>query len=232
MALATLINRIGRIGRAACCGAFRRTVTGRTRQSHGHFAADADARVAFATSDPSTALAPGQAGLRSAGSRGLARNRYRRVPTGAWMTVLALIGAKAASERDRAEIECLALNIYHEGRNESQRAKLAIAAVTLNRVRSERFPDTICEVVWQPGQFSWTSDGRSDQPREPREWRIALRLAENVYRHRRGSDVGDAVFFHRKDIRPDWADDLRVVRQVGDHVFYTYKAPSAVASKS
>jgi spore germination cell wall hydrolase CwlJ-like protein len=24
------------------------------------------------------------------------------------------------------------------------------------------YPDLVCDVVWQPGQFSWTEDGRFD----------------------------------------------------------------------
>ena len=34
----------------------------------------------------------------------------------------------------------------------------------MNRVRSRAFPNTVCDVVWQPSQFSWTKDGRPDRP--------------------------------------------------------------------
>ena len=47
------------------------------------------------------------------------------------------------------ELGCLALNIYHEGRGESAKGQSAIAAVTMNRVASKHYPDSICEVVWQ-----------------------------------------------------------------------------------
>jgi hypothetical protein len=39
----------------------------------------------------------------------------------------------------------------------------AVAYVMLNRVRSPDYPDTICGVVWQKGQGSWTEDGRHDR---------------------------------------------------------------------
>ena len=71
----------------------------------------------------------------------------------------------------RTEIHCLALNIYHEARGESLEGRLAVAAVTMNRVRDKRFPDRVCEGVWQPRQFSWTHDGRSDRPREAKAWK-------------------------------------------------------------
>ena len=41
------------------------------------------------------------------------------------------------------EKKCLALNIYHESRNQPLAGQMAVALVTLNRVRDKRFPDTI-----------------------------------------------------------------------------------------
>lgn len=83
---------------------------------------------------------------------------------------------------DEDELQCLAKNIYHEARGESRQGKLAVANVTLNRVHSDRFPDTVCGVVYQARysrwwleakgklvpirnqcQFSWYCDGKSDR---------------------------------------------------------------------
>ena len=83
---------------------------------------------------------------------------------------------------DSDELECLAKNIYHEARGESREGKVAVANVTLNRVHSARFPDTVCGVVYQAVysrwwlehhnklvpvrnmcQFSWYCDGKSDR---------------------------------------------------------------------
>ena len=44
---------------------------------------------------------------------------------------------------------CMALNIYHEARNQSIVGQVAVAEVVMNRVEDSRFPDTICEVVKQ-----------------------------------------------------------------------------------
>ena len=44
---------------------------------------------------------------------------------------------------------CMALNIYHEARNQSMVGQVAVAEVVMNRVEDSRFPDTICEVVKQ-----------------------------------------------------------------------------------
>ena len=54
------------------------------------------------------------------------------------------------------EIECLALNSYYESRGESRAGQVAVAQVVLNRLESERFPNTICGVVQQgPTYKNW-----------------------------------------------------------------------------
>ena len=52
---------------------------------------------------------------------------------------------------------CLALAVYHEARGEPLIGQKAVAEVVMNRVASDRFPDTICGVVMQPKQFSFVS---------------------------------------------------------------------------
>ena len=44
---------------------------------------------------------------------------------------------------------CMALNIYHEARNESTMGQLAVGQVVMNRVYDDRFPDNVCDVVKQ-----------------------------------------------------------------------------------
>jgi len=95
------------------------------------------------------------------------------------------------------EIKCLALNVYHEARNESLSGKIGVILVTMNRVADERFPGTICEVVHQGKhyynkqlkkrypiknmcQFSWYCDSRVDVPKNKRAWTYSQALADYV----------------------------------------------------
>ena len=48
-----------------------------------------------------------------------------------------------------ASAHCLALNIYHEARDQGTAGIFGVTAVVLNRVNDGRFPNTICEVVYQ-----------------------------------------------------------------------------------
>ena len=52
-------------------------------------------------------------------------------------------------ENKTAAKECLAVNMYHEARDQGTAGRLAVSAVVLNRVRDSRFPNTVCEVVYQ-----------------------------------------------------------------------------------
>ena len=62
---------------------------------------------------------------------------------------------------DVEEARCLAENIYHEARNQGTAGWLAVAAVTLNRVTDDRFPDSICDVVFQSEtRESWRTKGK------------------------------------------------------------------------
>jgi spore germination cell wall hydrolase CwlJ-like protein len=79
-----------------------------------------------------------------------------------------------AKDDDRIALAC---NIYWEARTESVQGMLAVVAVTMNRVESDRFPDTVHEVVWQNRQFSWTHDGKVDRPKHRPTWKQSLRIA-------------------------------------------------------
>jgi spore germination cell wall hydrolase CwlJ-like protein len=119
-----------------------------------------------------------------------------------------------------AEIHCLALNVYHEARSEPDEGKFAVAQVTLNRVRSHRYPDSVCKVVWQRAQFSWTRDGRSDRPRNVNSWKEALWIARAVFHFNPLSMVGRATHYHATYVRPFWSATHRRVRRIGRHIFY------------
>ena len=50
---------------------------------------------------------------------------------------------------DRLQVICLAENIYFEARNQGTAGWMAVANVTINRRNDSRFPNTICDVVYE-----------------------------------------------------------------------------------
>ena len=61
----------------------------------------------------------------------------------------AQIEAEIADLQYQEQLQCMALNIYHEARSDSALGQEAVGMVTMNRVYSDKYPDTICDVVYQ-----------------------------------------------------------------------------------
>jgi spore germination cell wall hydrolase CwlJ-like protein len=119
------------------------------------------------------------------------------------------------------ELGCLALNIYHEGRGESLQGQEAIAAVTMNRIRSRQYPDTVCEVVWQRKQFSWTHiASRHHSVSDVDAWQQALVIARLFLDGARVALVGDATHYHADSVKPYWIAENKPIGKVGNHYFY------------
>ena len=122
---------------------------------------------------------------------------------------------------------CLAKNIYHEARSEDLMGQMAVAQVTLNRLASERYPDTICKVVMQKFQFSWANDRtiRWTHPKG-RAWHAAKSLASQFLAGGvRVSGLETALFYHADYVDPKWRDDEFHVATVGRHLFYEKAKP-------
>lgn len=127
------------------------------------------------------------------------------------------------------DIKCLALNIFHEARSESEAGQRAVASVTLNRVASKRYPNNICDVVYQKswdkirkryvGQFSWTE---FDEPPKlkSKAWYRAWKIAKLAYREKDKKQLKGAVFYHAKYIKPSWARKKKPIARIGRHIFY------------
>lgn len=103
-----------------------------------------------------------------------------------------------------------------EAEGESLRGKALVAKVIYNRLESDLFPDTIPEVINQPGAFSCISGGRYDEV-EPNEdcWE-ALEMVLNGW-----DESGGALFFERSDNVGTWQQRNRpYLYTEGNHSFY------------
>ena len=127
---------------------------------------------------------------------------------------------------------CLAENIYHEARGEPLRGRYAVAWVTMNRVRSAEFPNSVCGVVHQKvkgvAQFSWIVQNMPAP--HGAEWREAQRIARVVLAARDAAmtdpfDGNENVMFYHADYVSEkssrwFRTSLDEVGQIGDHIFY------------
>ena len=136
------------------------------------------------------------------------------------------------------QLKCLAKNIYFEARNEPFAGQMAVAMVTLNRVYDKKFPNTLCEVVyegkhWASGhpklnrcQFSWYCDGKLDDILNKKAFEQSQNIAGLVAKvfleiKEQGLDITEgARYYHTYAVSPRWSKVYPVVGRIGDHIFY------------
>ncbi len=119
------------------------------------------------------------------------------------------------------DLQCLAVAIYHEARNQPLDGQLAVASVILNRAREpKRWGAGPCEVV-VPVQFSFFSaDGHFPPIQDQKAWAVAVEMAHEALEHGPSSLVGQADHYHTAGVHPRWQDSMRQVIRIGDHIFY------------
>lgn len=140
------------------------------------------------------------------------------------------------SPEAKREIKCLADNIYFEAAKEPEKGQVAVAFVTLNRMNSGFFPDTICGVVKQKTtgvcQFSWycedqprrISYAKSLTPAQEMLYNDIRNLAIYVYANyeRMDDPTNGALFYHADYVRPGWRNMIHTAT-IGRHIFYIRK---------
>ena len=121
---------------------------------------------------------------------------------------------------------CLAEALYFEARSETIAGQLAVGEVILNRVDSERFPDSICGVVTQGAhrlnacQFSYNCDGKAEHFAEPVAFARAGKLADMMMDGTARILTGGATYYHADTVNPSWASAFERTATIGDHLFY------------
>jgi spore germination cell wall hydrolase CwlJ-like protein len=134
------------------------------------------------------------------------------------------------SEQFNREVQCLAENIYYESAKESFEGKLAVAQVTINRVNSGKFANTVCGVVRQKDvihgvmvcQFSWfCNQAYTKLVRNPYQWEESVIVAKRALTSAVAHDKlyeQKAMYYHANYVNPGWK--LQKVGQIGNHIFY------------
>ena len=128
----------------------------------------------------------------------------------------------------KKQISCLAENIYFEAAHEPHEGKVAVAFVTLNRLMTGNYADTICGVVTQKTngtcQFSWYCDPKIVKQRltihETPLYNEILDLSTYVYLnlHRMKDVTNGATYYHADYVNPGWK--LKKETKIGKHIFY------------
>ena len=140
---------------------------------------------------------------------------------------------------DPEEVFCLAQNVYHEARGEDLSGQVAVAHVTMNRVNSEKFPNTVCEVVYQARyskwwsdrgkkvpirhkcQFSWYCDGKSDGITDWKTFDNIVSVSRDIILGKHEDNTNGAVYYHADYVKPNWSNYMKVSAVYDNHIFYS-----------
>ena len=136
-------------------------------------------------------------------------------------------GYVSAAERTR-QLDCLTRNIYWEAASEPFEGKVAVAQVTMNRVDSGRFADSVCGVVYQKNvfyekvvcQFSWYCEGtHKTRAVYTPLWRESEEVAKKVLLENfRLPSLKNALYYHADYVNPNWGKPR--IEKIGRHIFY------------
>jgi len=141
---------------------------------------------------------------------------------------------------------CLAENIYFEARSDTTAGQAAVADVVINRVNHRKYPDTICDVVYEGPvreswktrqtedpddavfypirhrcQFSWYCDGKADTIHDRDAWAKAQYIAyQMIYAERFRGITEGSTHYHAHYVSPSWARKIQYVGSIESHKFY------------
>lgn len=145
---------------------------------------------------------------------------------------------------DQTEAYCLAKNIYYEAKSEDIQGQVAVAAVTMNRVKNDNYPKTVCEVVKYrvisketkkiACAFTWYCDkNKGENPisftnkdgtineRALQQFRTASIIAISFLSGQLKDNTNGATHFHNPHIsEPLWARTYIKTMSLGNHDFY------------
>ena len=126
-----------------------------------------------------------------------------------------------------ADRHCLAKAVYFEARGESIEGQIAVAQVVMNRHRAASVGTTVCQIVYagvergEKCQFSFACHDHTLPPATSRLWLQATWIAEEVASGRAFlRELEHARHYHTVAVKPVWRLSLRVVRRIGQHIFY------------
>lgn len=123
-------------------------------------------------------------------------------------------GGSTGSQTGSGSIDLLARLISAEARGEPYEGQVAVGAVVLNRTQHPSFPNTIAEVIYQPGAFSCLDDGQFDEP-----------VAESAYRAARDAmngwdpSYGAIYYFNPVTATSKWIWSRPLIVSIGKHRF-------------
>ena len=122
------------------------------------------------------------------------------------------------------ELDCMERAMYFESNRSSREGMIAVGSVVMNRVHSEKFPNSVCAVVGQKNQFA---PGVMTKKMDLRTAPKVQEAARSVLRGERHPQIGNAQFFHAATHRFGY-NNMHYVLVAGGNAFYEKRKPHLV----
>ncbi|MFD0825098.1 cell wall hydrolase [Neobacillus sp. M.A.Huq-85] len=122
-----------------------------------------------------------------------------------------IIIPKQISQKEK---DLLARLVTAEAKGEPYKGKVAVAAVVLNRVKNDQFPDSIHQVIYQKRQFQPVDNGMINKP--------AVKEAKKAVNEAiaKNGQITDALYFYNPDKTDSkWLRSKKTIKKIGHHRF-------------
>lgn len=135
-------------------------------------------------------------------------------------------GRVSCEKESKSAAVCLLCNCANEAGILNEDGQSSVNRVVFSRVKSENFPDTVCKVVWQKAQFSWTLGGKykAYDSLGGAKLKECERSVEDSAKKELVEEPGKIFalnYYNPKIVTPKWRKDCgRQVHKDAGHVFF------------
>jgi len=153
---------------------------------------------------------------------------------------LSFVFVTSSGAKPTSELHCLSTAIFLEARGESILGQQLVAKAILNRVKNPSFPNSVCKVVFQPKQFSWYNQGKTEatgrllkgstrglKPKDIAAYQEAQFIALTMIKEEveLPKKYNKALYFVHTKVagKLKWLTGLKFIGKVGSHRFYGNK---------
>ena len=141
-----------------------------------------------------------------------------------WTFIIICLVYKPVKAND--DVHYMAEAIYFEARDQALVGQIAVGCVIKNRIEHKRWSNNVRDVVHQPKQFSYYSDGKPEVYNDTKSHYIAVQMAKHVL-YSDACDMYDTInhYINHSIANPKavWYKQMEFIMKVGDHSFYKTK---------
>lgn len=120
----------------------------------------------------------------------------------------------------KKQIECMSLNVYYEARGQGKYEWDRVIEVTTNRVKSKKYPNNVCDVVYQAYQFSWTIWYSNVPPKDTKTYEKIKRHVWDRLTNGTPQKLNGALYYHAHYVAPKWSRKKKIIYKTNYHVYY------------